>query len=126
MLLMSRPAPAVIPPLSSRHDVIGRRDRSCVREWSGGYEDEGSEQIARGAMAVARDGWWTAALSVPLDAARGALPVTIRLTRLGPDAGQALAAEVLVQVTEREIDAVVALLGGIVAQARRDGVLPAA
>lgn len=87
------------------------------------YEGEGSQRLSVGSVSVASDAWWSAVLSVPeIDAGtlflqlqrHGALPSSYR-----GDAGAELS------LPASEVDAVVTLLAGVLAQARRDGVLPA-
>lgn len=97
-----------------------------VREVPPRYEDEGSERQARGAVAVGPDAWWTAALTVPV---RGGVPdarcVLVRLERHGPwAAGQSRVPSVDLVVPGDEVEALVPLIAGVVAQARRDAVLP--
>ena len=94
-----------------------------VREASpryGAYEPESSERRALGSIPISADAHWTATLTVPMtgDVAfvdlerRGELPPNYR----GGEEHAHLALPV------RELDALVALLTGVVAQARRDGV----
>lgn len=123
---------STVPFIVMRHDAalpstrgVASPGPAVVREWAPAYEDEGSTTQSRGAVTVSRDGWWSIALTVPI-ALRSAAeqPVLIRLERHGaptPAAG-GTAHEVVVPATE--VDAVVALLAGVVEQARRDGVLP--
>lgn len=84
------------------------------------YEDEGSACEARGAVSVRGGAWWSAALSVPVGAADDAL---VRLTRHGAGGQSAAAERIDLRVSASELDAVIALLAGVVAQARRDAVL---
>ena len=98
----------------------------CVRETTPRYEDEGSVREARGAVTVDGGAWWSAGLAVPIG---GALPgddrVHLRLERHGAAmAGVASDARVDLVLRRSELDAVVALLAGVVQQARRDAVLP--
>jgi hypothetical protein len=89
------------------------------------YEDEGSERCSLGAVAVDVGAWWSAALSVPAADARaedGTL--FLRLERHGPvPASYRGDVEAEVTLPAAEVDAVLALLSGVVDQARQDGVL---
>jgi hypothetical protein len=89
------------------------------------YEDEGSERCSLGAVAVDVGAWWSAALSVPMGDVRaedGTL--FLRLERHGPvPASYRGDVEAEVTLPATEVGAVVALLGGVVDQARQDGVL---
>ncbi len=108
---------------------------SYVREPPHRYEDEGSVRESRGSASVGRGVWWSAALVVPIrpddrgDArgdARGdgRAPVLVRLERHGAlPGGAAIDVETVLVVPSSELDTIVALLGGVIAQARRDGVL---
>lgn len=82
------------------------------------YQDEMSERRARGAVTLSSGGWWTATLSVPVEA--GAPLTYVRMERCV--AGEEESADFAVPAAE--VDAVLVLLEGVVAQARRDGVLP--
>ena len=87
----------------------------------GTYEPESSERRALGSIPVSADAHWNATLTVPMtgDVAfvdlerRGELP---RDYRGGEERAQ-------LALPVRELDALVALLAGVVAQARRDGVI---
>lgn len=96
-----------------------------VREASaryGTYEPESSERRALGSVSISADAHWTATLTVPMAGGvafvdlerRGALP---RGYRGGEERAQ-------LALPVGEVDALVALLSGVVAHARRDGVLP--
>jgi hypothetical protein len=117
-------------------DVDGRAPvalrASFVREPPHRYEDEGSVREARGSASVGRGVWWSAALVVPIRPGdRGDVrgnaraPVLVRLERHGAlPGGAAVDVEtVLVVPSSSELDAIVVLLGGVIAQARHDGVL---
>jgi hypothetical protein len=89
------------------------------------YENEGSERCSLGAVAVGVGAWWSAALSVPAEDARAEDDTLfLRLERHGP-VSASYRGDVQIEVTlpAVEVDAVVALLGGVVDQARQDGVL---
>jgi hypothetical protein len=96
--------------------LVGR-----VHEPSRRYEDEGSVRESRGAVSLEGGSWWSAVLAVPAGAAA---PAHVRLVRhAGPgDASARVDAELLVPAAE--LEDVVTLLAGVVAQARRDAVLP--
>jgi hypothetical protein len=86
------------------------------------YQSEGSEYRSLGFMPVAGDADWTATLTVPIPsrdiafielARRGELPPGYR----GAEESASLSLPI------GEIDALIELLTGVIAQARRDGVL---
>jgi hypothetical protein len=88
------------------------------------YENESSERRSTGSVSVAPGEWWSAVLSAPITDGgtlflqlerRGAVPASYRG-----------ATDAELSLPEGEIDAVIALLQGVVAQARQDGVLPVA
>jgi len=96
--------------------------RAAVRADVAAYENESSERRSSGSVSVAPGEWWSATLTAPITDAgtlfvelerRGATPASYR--------GEGSAE---LSVPEAEIDAVIALLAGVVAQARQDGVLP--
>jgi hypothetical protein len=96
-----------------------------VREGTAPYEDEGSLRQARGAVPVGRDAWWAVSLTVPVRDARpdGRLAL-VRLERHGASAADVpRVPPVDLLVPGDEVDALAALLAGVVAQARRDAVL---
>jgi hypothetical protein len=98
-----------------------------VREWPLRYEQEGSERIARGAVTLPADAWWSVALTVP-DGHQHADDdaVFVRMERHGPlPVGYVGSAEIQLSLPRSEIDAIVVLLGGVVEQAHRDAVLSA-
>jgi hypothetical protein len=91
------------------------------RALSGKYEPEHSERQVSGSVAVPGDGRWRAVLAVPLGGDQSAL---LAIERVGPLPSGAPAVEaVTLVVPPGEADAVVALMTGVVAQARREGVL---
>ena len=79
---------------------------------------------AHGAVAVARDAWWSVSLSVPMgegDDTR--FSAQLRFVRHGTSVGTpAHGQPIELGIPCAELDAVVTLLVGVVAQARRDGV----
>lgn len=86
-----------------------------------GYEPGHSERQSTGSVAAGADGRWFATLAVPMS---GDQSVLLTLEREGPTpAGAPVVPEVSVVIPPGEVDAFVTLLRGIVAQARRDGVL---
>jgi hypothetical protein len=91
------------------------------------YEDEGRERLVRGAVSVAADAWWSAALSVPEgDDQSPDDTVFVRFERHGASpAGYRGSAEADLSFPRSEIGAIVVLLAGIVDQARRTGALSA-
>ncbi len=85
----------------------------------GTYEHEGSERVSRGSIALPSGTRWLSRLQVPIGVGRPAL-----LTIQREDAGDALAPdEAALVLPLGEADSLVALLRGIIAQARADGVL---
>ncbi|MFL5606041.1 MAG: hypothetical protein ACJ8AD_06310 [Gemmatimonadaceae bacterium] len=86
------------------------------------YEDEGSERSAIGSASVSVDCWWRATLTVPLPAADA---VFIRIERRGPlpDGYRGAEESGGFSLPVGELDAVVQALTGVIAQARRDGVV---
>jgi hypothetical protein len=87
------------------------------------YEDDGSERIATGSVTVAADVHWTATLTVPLADPHVTF---VQIERRGPlPLGYLGSGETAdFSLPSRELDVVLSLLAGVVAQARRDGVLP--
>ena len=97
-------------------------------EW---YEDGGRERRAAGAVDVGRGAWWSATLSVPLNPTGlddGGAPavVFLHVERHGhlPDAYRGGVETMDLSLPASELAALLALLVGLVAQGRRDGVLP--
>lgn len=86
------------------------------------YDDEGSERSANGSASVSVDCWWRATLTVPLPAADA---IFLRIERRGPlPAGYRGAEESGgLSLPVGELDALMEALTGVIAQARRDGVL---
>ena len=117
--------------LTNRPNVLGMALGRAVRLYAvreglaryAPYESEGSERRSIGSISVTADAHWNATLTVPTtgDVAflqlerQGALPAGYR----GAEETAAFSLPIA------EAEAVVDLLAGIVAQARRDGVLPA-
>ena len=88
---------------------------------SGHYEPEHSERQVSGSVGVAGGGRWRAALAVPLDGDQSAL---LSIERVGPlPARSPVVDSVALVVPLGEMDAVVALVTGVVAQARRQRIL---
>ena len=91
------------------------------------YEPDGSECRTTGTVGVAPGAWWAATLTVPLAAGGTGEPVAfLHVERAGPTpAGYRGGVEAAdLSAPAGELDALLALLAGVVAQARRDGVLP--
>ena len=100
------------------------RIRRAVREpGAARYEPEGSERRTLGSISVAPDAHWAATLTVPIPGERVAF---IHVERHGPlpadYSGSEEVAAFSVPVTE--IEALLAVLSGVAAHARRDGGLP--
>ena len=87
------------------------------------YESEGSERRTLGSIPVNTVARWTATLTVPIG---GADVAFLQVARRGPLPPGYRGAEesVLLSFPSGEVDALIALLTGVVAHARRDGVLP--
>ena len=84
-----------------------------------GYEREGSERVSKGSIATPSGGHWFCKLEVPIMGERAAL-----LTIEHEGSSEAIApAEATLVIPVGEADAVVALLVGVIAQAKADGVL---
>jgi hypothetical protein len=85
------------------------------------YEAGHSERQVTGSVAVGQESRWVATMAVPMTGEQSAL---VTIEREGPTpAGAPDVPEVTLVVPPGELDALLTLLGGIVAQARRDGVL---
>jgi hypothetical protein len=86
-----------------------------------GYEPGHSERQVTGSVAVGPQGRWVATLAVPMTGDQSVL-VTIEREGAAP-AGAPAVQEVMLVIPPDEVDAVVTLLRGLVAHARRDGVM---
>jgi hypothetical protein len=92
------------------------------RSSSGEYEREGSERVSKGTIATPSGGRWYCKLQVPITGEQGAL-----LTIEHDESGGSLApAQTTLVIPVGEADALVALLAGVIAQAKADGVLKGA
>lgn len=105
----------------------GSRPLSLLREARvppgaarGSYENEGSERVSRGSIALPSGTCWLSKLQVPMNGDESAL-LTVRRQAPGPSLAPDEASLV---VPPGEADALLALLEGLFAQARRDGVMP--
>jgi hypothetical protein len=86
-----------------------------------GYEPGHSERQATGSVAVGPESRWSATLAVPMT---GDQSLLVTLEREGPvPPGAPTVPDVTLVIPPNEAEAVLTLLRGIVAQARRDGVL---
>jgi hypothetical protein len=84
------------------------------------YQDEASERRTRGAVPLASGGRLTATLSVPVEPG---IPLAyVQMSRRVPGESGEESADFVIPAAE--MDAALVLLEGVVAQARRDGVLP--
>lgn len=90
--------------------------------WRPVYQDELSERRARGAVPLDSGGWLTATLSVPVEP--GTPLAYVQMERRVPGESGEESADFVIPAAE--MDAALVLLEGVVAQARRDGVLPPA
>lgn len=86
------------------------------------YEDEGSERASTGAINLTFDTAWRATLSVPLPHADAAF---LHIERIGPlpEGYRGAEESAGLSVPVAELDVVMAVLAGVIAQARKDGVL---
>jgi hypothetical protein len=83
------------------------------------YDKETSDRIARGSVMLSRDTLWAAELAVSTTGDQSALLI---IERHGP--GREIGSQdAAIAIPPGEVDAVQTLLTGIIAQARRDGVL---
>jgi hypothetical protein len=83
------------------------------------YEPEGSDSRATGSVSLQGGGWWSADLIV---STRRADDILLSIQRHGTP-GQEDAAGVDIRLRPADLEALPALLNGVIAQARRDGVL---
>lgn len=105
--------------VTNRHLWLLREHRVPPKKSRLAYEREGSEQVARGSVTLPSGGRWFSTLEVPLSGDRSAL---LTIGREGP--GESLEPdEAALVIPQGEADAMLALLNGIIAQARSDGVL---
>jgi hypothetical protein len=85
------------------------------------YEPGHSERQAIGWVGVGPESRWAATLSVPMSGDQSAL---LTIGREGPvPAGAPEVSEAMLVIPPGEVDALLTLLRGIVAQARREGIL---
>ena len=86
------------------------------------YEDEGSERASTGAIYLTSDSAWRATLSVPLPEAD---VLFLRIERTGqlPAGYRGAEERAVLSIPVGEIDTVLGVLAGVVAQARTDGVI---
>jgi hypothetical protein len=89
----------------------------------GAYEAEGSERRALGSISVGARARWQGELTVPMHN-RGVLFLQIDRDGELPDGYRGAEEWAFFSMPIDEADAVVDLLAGLVAQARRDGLLP--
>jgi hypothetical protein len=85
------------------------------------YEPEHSERQVAGSVAVGQESRWRATLAVPMTGDQSAL-LTLEREGSAP-AGAPAVEQVMLVILPGEADAVLTLLRGIVAHARRSGVL---
>ena len=102
--------------------LVTVREEHSRYKLSGRYEDEGSERSATGSVAVGDDAYWRATLTLPLPKGGVAFFRMERNGSLPPGyVGAEESADWSCPVTE--VGAVLEALRGVVAQARRDGVM---
>lgn len=101
----------------------GTRHRRVIREVSPAYESEGSEHRTLGTVPVPDDARWTATLTVPIPERN---VVFVELERRGalPEGYRGSEESAHFSLPLGELDALVTLLAGVIAQARVDRVLP--
>ena len=99
------------------------RHSRVIREESPPYESEGSEHRTLGSVPVSDDARWTATLTVPIPERNVAF---VDLERRGalPSGYRGGEESAHFSLPLGELDSVVTLLAGVIAQARTDGVLP--
>lgn len=98
---------------------IVREDQVPPGDPSPSYEDEGSDLVSRGSVTLPSGGCWSASVEVRMGAEQGAL---LTVNRSGSGAGPA-PTEASLMIPPGEADALLALLTGLIRQARSDGVL---
>jgi hypothetical protein len=128
-----RRVPSGSPPV--RDATSGTRLNLEVPEWASGarvvredvanygsYEAEGSERRTLGSINVPADARWQGELTVPIGSSS---VMFVHLEREGtlPAGYRGSEERTFFSIPVGEADAVVALLAGLIAQARRDGVL---
>ena len=87
------------------------------------YQPGHSARQTTGSVAVGRKSWWLATLSVPMT---GDQAILLTVERDGPSPAATPAMDqATIVIPPGEVDAVLTLLQGIVAQGRQDGVLGA-
>lgn len=101
----------------------GTRHQRVIREISPAYESEGSEHRTLGTVSMSDDARWTATLTVPIPERNVAF---VELERRGalPEGYRGSEESAHLSLPLGELDAIVALLAGVIADARTDGVLP--
>jgi len=87
------------------------------------YESEGSYQRALGSILATYDARWTASLTVPIPE-RDIAIVAIDRRGVLPEGYRGGDESVHLSIPPDELDALLALLAGIVDQGREDGILP--
>ena len=107
-------------------DNVQRPNRSSVPPPGRGadaYEREHSERQVSGSVRAGHEVSWFATLAVPMT---GDQSLLVTIERKGPaPRGAPAVDDVMLVIPPGEVDAVVALFQGLVAHARKDGVLGA-
>jgi hypothetical protein len=121
-LVRRRPAAALVMHAAPRIPCRNVGEGAPHYDVPSRYDDEGSERSAIGSASVSIDSWWRATLTVPLPAADA---VFLRIERRGPlpDGYRGAEESGGFSLPMGELDAVMEALTGVIAQARRDGVL---
>ena len=84
------------------------------------YEPEGSDCRATGSVSLRSGGWWSADLVVSI---RGGNEILLTIERHGAPGQEDDGTSVDLCLGHGDLEALPALLSGLIAQARRDGVL---
>jgi hypothetical protein len=109
------------PDIAVPRAVCERRVVRPLRSKSPDYQEETSERRSTGSVSTESGGRWMATLSVPITGGRGIVFCTLERHDESGEDDPLRCSEIA--LPEHEIDAVLALLRGVVRQARRDGVL---
>jgi hypothetical protein len=104
---------------STRALLLLREDQVSPKTSRNAYEAEGSERVSRGSVTLPSGARWFSKLEVPMVGDQSAL---LTIGRQGPGASIESESTALV-LPPGEADAVLALLNGVITQARSHGVL---
>lgn len=84
------------------------------------YEPEGSDRRATGSVSLSSGGWWSADLIVAI---RREDEILLTLRRHGAPGREGDDESIDLRLRSADVEALPALLNGVITQARRDGVL---